>query len=305
MPLLILLEGGPYAGRSLQFENTPNNSFGLPVDRNGMPCDGPPFGLAGYSRKGSEDSVYAFQRITPVAGQPFLIEFADGPAKGVYPADQPAAYLDQMQAIPVLSDDAVYRGQGAPAGLATYQRRQDAGTYKYHLVEIDRSVETVQRLIDEENDRKITEAINNFYAAPDYDIYTMKPTGEHVQVPVEVGHRRGHVDEAIAPLIKRLWELGLDTLGSCQRRPPGHDHEGQAYVAFPKERDGVWFRDLLETAHIECNVDAKQITIAKKGPSGEITETLALPSANVILSPGDIDRIVELLAESGRQNIPT
>jgi hypothetical protein len=69
------------------------------------------------------------------------------------------------------------------------------------------------------------QAIRRFYVAPDYSEYSLKP-GIHKEVPVEVGDRKGSVDEGMAKLIKAVWKSAWDTVGSCQELVGGDSHLG-------------------------------------------------------------------------------
>lgn len=54
----------------------------------------------------------------------------------------------------------------------------------------------------------------------------------HAQAPVSFGSRHAHVDEALAPLIRACWSLGIWTTASCQALPDDGLGLGRAYVAF-------------------------------------------------------------------------
>jgi len=47
-------------------------------------------------------------------------------------------------------------------------------------------------------EQKLATAVRIFHLSPNYDIFSMKPTGDHKQVLVEIGWKRGHVNEGIA-----------------------------------------------------------------------------------------------------------
>lgn len=296
MPTTITLEDGPYAG-TLDFPQPPGDGIGLPVDEQLNRTKGSnPFAYAIYQRQQrAGNDVYVLARYQRKDNQPFPIHFVDGPAAGYLPAPQPAQHLDPEQRVYLTPEGTQYQGRGEPAGVAVYERREADGRFFYALREIDSSPETVRAAIEAINEERLTEAIGNFYASPDYDIYSMKPTGEHVQVPVEVGHRRGHVDEGIASLIGEVWRLGLDTLGSCQERPPGSSNAGKAYLGFPRMRDARFFYQRLSEAEIPATFAEKKLEIANKpNPDASALETFELDSANVLFDPNDIERIVNL-----------
>lgn len=303
MPTTIRLEGGPYSGE-MGVTGPMGPTIGLAVDEHIRPVrTDSPFGVAVYEleRRATGD-VYVFRGFQRPGNQPFPIQFVDGPAAGILPAPQPAQYLDPVQRIHLSSDGMPYRGKDDPAAVAIYERREECGRFFYALRAIDDSPETVRAAVEEVNDQKLTEAINNFYASPDYDIYSIKPTGGHAQVPVEVGHRRGHVDEKIAPLIAEVWRVGLDTIGSCQERPPGAPNEGKAYVGFPRMRDARFFHERLSEAGIPATLVEKKFKISMRQGPDALSEALEFDSANVLFDPDDIDRIVEVFRRDLRDD---
>lgn len=297
MPTTIVLEGGPYSGE-MGTAGPMGPTIGLAVDERIRPVQtAKPFAVAVYQlERRTTGDVYVFKGFQRPGNQPFPIRFVGGPAAGVATAPQPAQYLDAEQRIYLSMDGTVYRGEGDPAAVAVYERREERGELVYALREIDDSPDAVRAAVESVNERKLTEAINNFYASPDYDIYSIKPTGEHVQVPVEVGHRRGHVDEKIAPLVTEVWRLGLDTIGSCQSRPAGSTNEGKAYLGFPRMMDARFFHERLTGAGIPATFVEKKFKIARRQtPDAPAEESVEFDAANVLFAPDDIDRIVAVL----------
>lgn len=297
MPHSITLQEGPFADQRLDLTAVPGDSIGLPVDEKGRPTNSDPFGLALYCRSATDASKYEFRIIKPV-GPPFTVELVDGPGMGLLPTPQPARYMQQTILLPIGQDMKRFNGEGNPIGAAVYERRQSGDEWKYWLLRIDQTQETVDKMVNEVNDRRLEAAIRGFYVNPNYDIYSMKPTGEHVQVPVEVGYRRGHVDEKIAPLIKELWRLGMDTIGSCQERPHDPGVAGKAYVGFVRKRDALRFSDVVKKAGIDCSTEEKQIGLARNNPDGSIAEKVTIDSANAKFRTLDIDRVVEVLRDA-------
>lgn len=298
------LSGGPYDGVVIEIAN-PMEEIGLGVDDLGRPDKSkPPIGLAVYKRQKVADgtTLYELLGFKRQNGQPYLIEFVDGPAKGVRSAPRPALFLDAIQRTPILADDSLFRGIGEIAGEAVYERRQIDGVSEFYLVEVDRNAERVKELVAKENTRRLTEAIQHFYEKPDYGIYSKPPTDNHPQELLEVRHRRAHVDEKIAPLIKTLWEMEMDTLGSCQEIYSTEKVTDKAYVAFPRQDHARQFEDILKGAGIDCTYESKNMTIARKSEAGEVQEKLTYDTANVKFLSADIDRIVGALKAAAEKS---
>jgi hypothetical protein len=305
MPTTIRLEGGPCSGNMIV--TTPmGQGIALAVDENLRPVQTEnPFAIALYQLEKQPEEVYVFKGFQRPGNQPFTIEFVDGPVEGFLPAAQPAQYIDPVLNVYLTSDGKPFQGKGEPAALAIYERREENGRFFFALRETDSSPDTMQKVIEAINDQKLTQVINGFYAKPDYDIYSMKPTGDHVQVLIELGHRRGQIDEKIAPLIAEVWRRGLDTIGSCQDRPPGSPHEGKAYISFPRVRHARFFHELVSEAGIAAMLVEKPFKIASKRDSdGLVEDELEVVSANVLFDPSDIDRIVEVFRAISGSDAP-
>jgi hypothetical protein len=143
---------------------------------------------------------------------------------------------------------------------------------------------------------RLNDAINSFYENPNYNIYTTRPTDRHEQVLVQVGHRRAHVDTGIASVIRELFRLGLDTIGSCQEQAKGEPFEGQAYVGFCRERDASRFYDILSSAGIEAALKPKKLKIlSRRSPGGPLEDQIEVPAGNVMFPSCDIERVAQLL----------
>lgn len=295
MPTTIRLEGGPYSGEMV-VPGPMAPSIGIPVDEHIRPVPtANPFAVAMYElEQRANGNVYVFKRFQRPGNQQFPIHFVDGPAAGNLLAPQPAQYLDPEQRVYLSSDGMPYQGKGDPVSVAIYERREEGGRFFYILRAIDSSPETVRAAVEAVNEQRLTAAINRFYASPNDDIYSMKPTGEHAQVPIEVGHRRGNVDEKIAPLIAEVWRVGLDTIGSCQDRPAGSPHEGMAYIGFPRMQDARAFHSRVSEAGIPATFVENKFKVAlRQSPDAPNEETFEFDAANVLFDPNDIDRIVE------------
>jgi hypothetical protein len=274
----LLLTDGPFKGITLELP-TASATIWLGIDDHGNPdTTSPPKGMAFYRQieVAGDVAIYTLLSFQRSNGLPYEIHFADGPAKGVLPANRPVLCLDSVERIAIIDDETRYSGTGEIAAEAIYERRQVGESWQYFFVKFDRDAERVANLVKAENDRKLAAAMRTFYETPDYSIYSKPPTDNHPQKLVEVGHRRGHVDENIAPLIEGLWKLNLDTIGSCEQL-----NSGKAYVGFPFQDHAKWFEGVLNKAGIECSYTAKSMGIGSKSATGEVTDALTLDTASV------------------------
>jgi len=62
----------------------------------------------------------------------------------------------------------------------------------------------------------------------------------HAAVTVRVGQRSAEIDTAIAPLIREIWKVGIDTFMSCQE-----DGWGKVWICFPDLVDLVRFLNIV------------------------------------------------------------
>ena len=238
--------------------------------------------------------MYAFAGFQRVDNQPLRVEFVDGPFAGVH--DIPEVRLEAS--VPLISDHTLFHGVGNPAAVAVYMLGEFGGKWCYRLNRIDDSPRAVEDAACQTNEQMLAIAIRNFYLAPNYDIYSMKPTGEHSQIPVEVGWRRGHVDEEIAELIAETWRLGLDTIGSCQSRPVGDKFAGLAYIGFFRLADAECFHGWLASAGIPSTLKEVKCSFARTaGPADQTKDILDFTSANVLFAPSYIDQINVILRQ--------
>ena len=289
-----LIIDGPYSGAVVPLEEPLRETIGLGVSSDLEPDPSQrPFALACYRLdSASRYRLLGFQRPDR---QPFVIAYSDGPAKGERPSPQPIQMLPVEQRCPLDADGRVMNLDGVLASVAIYERDQRDADWKYYFKRIDDSPEALAEAKVLIKEQLLTDMINRFYQKPNYDIYSMKPTGRHVQVSIQVGHRKGEVDERLVPLIKEVWRLGLDTMGSCQDRPEGHRFAGLAYIWFPRLQDARRFEELLKNAGIECVFDPKQCGVKREKPLGRDDDKAMFENANIVFAPSDIERITELL----------
>jgi hypothetical protein len=114
-----------------------------------------------------------------------------------------------------------------------------------------------------------------------------------------VGWRRGHVDEGVAALIAAAWKLGLDTVGSCQCRPPGTTFEGQAYIGFFRHSDAESFHQCLSNVGIASTLQDAEGSIAKLDDAGNpMGEAVKYTNANVVFDPSMIAHITAMLGQT-------
>jgi hypothetical protein len=288
----ILLSGGPHAGVTL--EGSFNSIIGLPVDQSYRPTQSTnPLACALYQAQGEDPGTgYAFAGFQRMDNQPLPVEFVDGPFVGVH--EIPEVRIEAC--VPLVSDHKLFLGVGNPAAVAVYTLAEFGGKWCYHLKRIDDSPQAVGNATSQANEQRLAIAIRNFYLSSNDDIYSMKPTGEHNQIPVEVGWRRGHVDEGIAELIAETWRLGLDTIGSCQSRPAGDKFAGLAYIGFFRHADAECFHDWLASAGISSTLKEVKGSIAKTaGAGGQSEEIIEYTNANVLFAPSCIDQISGIL----------
>jgi hypothetical protein len=78
-----------------------------------------------------------------------------------------------------------------------------------------------------------------------------KPTGGSCTFKGEANLWKG--------VIRELFWLGLDTIGSCQEQAKGETFEGQAYVGFYSEPDARRFHGILSSAGIEATQRTKTL----------------------------------------------
>jgi len=284
---------GPCAGHEMILDGPIPGQVSVEVDEDGAPTNAGvhlAFAVYNVQESGNElvGQLTGFSRRRDFM---FELEFVDGPGQRVVQSPWPARYMEAEQEVYLGADGSTFSGRGYPAAVAVYERREDGGKAKYFLRHIEESGELVKRAVDTVKESKRSQAIKSFYLSPDYGIYSIKPTEDHVQVSVEVGYRRGRVDEGIAPLIEQAWRLGLDTFGSCQQRRAGTKNEGLAYVGFARADDAKRFEQFLTAADIPCTFEATKFGIAHDGPDGTRDEKLVLDAGNVLFRVEDILRI--------------
>jgi hypothetical protein len=180
------------------------------------------------------------------------------------------------------------------------ERDDGSQPYAYAEYELQRQdgepVYVFRAYLRDQNEDRLNEAIKSFYENPNYDIYTTRPTDRHQQVLVQVGHRCAHVDAGIASIIRELFRLGLDTIGSCQEQAMGEAFEGHAYVGFCREGDANRFYNLLRSSGIEATLKPKKLKIlSRRSPGGPLEDQIEVPSGNVMFPSYEIERVAQLL----------
>ena len=134
---------------------------------------------------------------------------------------------------------------------------------RYELRSIDGDGAAIYELCNVANlrtdDDKALDAVYQFYANPDYSLFTAKPleSDVHAQITIQDGNRKASVDCDIVEIVRGVWSRGWETMGSCQARPEGWSHPGMAYIWFPLASQGQAFAELLENAGIEYTVKEK------------------------------------------------
>lgn len=290
---------GPYAGQHVELPQEPPDSIGLGVDEwlNPVPSSqSRPAILAMYRRVGSQaPSAFQFSHMARHDGKQFEIQFYDGPLEGLKPSPQPARYWQAELHIPLnKSEEPPESGPVKVDAVAVYHRCERAGTWGYAFKEIVTSGPLIEEVAEELCGQYVRRAMDQFYKSPDHSIYTIKP-GLHKEVPLQVGKRRASVDELMAPLIKELWRLDLDTLGSCQERPAGSPNEGLAYVAFPAWKQGLAVHNMLAQGGVEVSYKLKTGKLGNSTEDGATRRIVEVTMANVFLPTSNIAKATELL----------
>lgn len=295
VPNLIEFADGPFVGQQ-PLDGCPPH-LALPLNEDMQPSrSGSPFALAIY-RLEKIDGVprYHFMHVQTPDNQPFLVEFADGPIKGVHPFPQPIHCLPKRMRLPLADRATPFSGLGSSAAVAIYERRGNEGQTRYHLLRIDTSDELVSEVQMQVKEKHLQQAVRRFYSSPRNSIYSVQPTDKHMQVSVEDRHRYGEVDEDIASLILELWRWDFDTLGSCQEQP-----SGKAYVAFPFVQHGEIFYAILREESVEASCEPRNLTLGlvpESTPDEDPTEKITLETLSVSFSPTDLPRISDILRE--------
>ncbi len=282
--------GGPIAGRRPSMAGM-SEVMMIPVDDDLNPHPhNESFAVALYRRRTEEQGGgYQFVRFERLDKEPFEVEFADGPNQGTHPCPQPPNFHTKELFIPLTAKGTVFQGDGEPAAVAVYRSKLSDGKWRFHLDRIEESGESVEKARARVKERKALEAIGMSYRSPDDSIYSEPPSEEHPRVLVEHGARKAHLDEQIAPLVRAIWQLGLETLGSCQADP-----SGRAYVGFPLVRQGKLFQKMLVKVGVDSQYEQETLTI-RNPDSGE---TVEIDAAKVLFSPDDMAKITAAIAPS-------
>lgn len=217
-----------------------------------------------------------------------FIHFIDGPAAGsklVLPG--PLGNLPSAMIIPVFEDGSI-RDSGKKVTSAAVYQRTSVG---FLLERLDDSANAIQKATEQISEKRARSAAQTFYEAPDYSTYSKHPELVHTQVLITAGKRKAHVDDLIAPLVKEVWRLNMDTVGSCQERPPTADGLGKAYIGFAVRSDAKQFHSVLEQYGFEASYHDKDMRIRAIGTEVEVV----INAGNVHFNPADIGSITSVL----------
>jgi len=241
---------------------------------------------------------YEFTTVQRPDRQPFPVEFANGPAQGVLNLSQPIEYAPEEFAVPLNNKMKPLEDEATIAAVAVYERRQSHGRWRYHFLRTETSGPLLEHVRSQTGKSRLKQAVDAFYQHPLDAIYSVKPKGEHPQVFVQVGHRMGNVDEKVAPLIRELWRLGFDTIGSCQA-----GRTGKGYLGFPFAPQGNAFHKILSDAGLYSVAEQKTVSIGRRSSLNASPEDkMIFESVNVSFASDDIGRIVDLLRALKRPN---
>lgn len=282
--------GGPIAGRRPRMEGM-SGVMVIPVDEDLNPHPhNEASAVALYRRRTEEQGDgYQFVRFERLDKKPFEVEFADGPNQGTHACPQPPNFHAKELCVPLTAEGTVFEGEGEPSAVAVYRSKLSEGKWRFHLDRIEESGKSVEKARARVNERRALEAIGMSYRSPDDSIYSKPASDEHPRVLVEHGSRRTYVDEKIAPLVRALWQGGVETLGSCQADP-----SGRAHVGFPLVRQGKLFHKMLVEVDVDSRYERERVTI-RNPDSGE---TVEIDAAKVLFSPDDIPKITAAIAPS-------
>lgn len=177
-----------------------------------------------------------------------------------------------------------------PIAVAMYRYNSQ----RYVLGGVDETQEGLRKAKAMVNERRARLAAARFYQSPNYDAYSIQPVDGHDQIEIELGHRKAHVDEDLAPIILAVWALGLDTTGSCQNVRKDGAETGKSYIGFIVESDARQFEKLLNEHDIPCEFRSKTARIGNADRSRFVT----LETGNVTFRVELIPRIVEALRKT-------
>ena len=289
MAITLRLYGSPFeepsTAEELPFDLT------IPLDEEFRPVatqlDKPPYALAFYLK--ATDGEYVFSHIRTYSGQPFVVECVDGPHRGIGISDAPLRFKPMVISLLLDDQDEPFKGQGGPASAALYEQRLSGGVAKLHFLAIDKTPELLGQA---GADHSLRLMVRNFHRAPNLNIYSKQPTGDHPQTSIQYGYCNAEVDKGIAQLLLEVWKWRFDTLASCQ------DKNGNAYIAFPIFSDGVAFQLLLKDAGIDSFIEAKSCGVRLQGS----TERQESKTCNVYFSPLEIDQALKILQDRRERN---
>ena len=140
MSKLAKLIGGPLDGQTTP-QAVATSVIAVPVGEDlRQLVQSKPYAMAVYQHR---DDAYHFAGFQRPRDEPFLAEFADGPNRGTHAVRQPPHFARVRVHIPLIDENTVFDGDGEPTAIAVYESRETDGRWRFHLVEIDDSPETV------------------------------------------------------------------------------------------------------------------------------------------------------------------
>ena len=290
------LIGGPFAG-TLNLQGVLNAVIPLPLNDDLRHEPNNPTVLALYARDGELPIRYRFMHVQRLDGNQFAVEFVGGPFAGTRPFGQPASYGPETLLMPLGPGNVPYNDTGNPIGYATYRQQKTDGVGCYNFDCIDTTPKAAANILADLNRIRLRQVMDGFYADPNYDIYSLKPTDLHKQIHISYGTRKADVDELLAPLILELWKMDYDTLGSCQELANG-ESAGMAYVSFPFAEQGTTVHQILTAAGIDSVANPKKLQISPRNGTPE--QSVQLEMISVQFSPKDIERVCVALADNCR-----
>jgi hypothetical protein len=202
--------------------------------------------------------------------QGYLAEFRGGPITG------------QRLFITALSDT-VQITCDAGTGEARYERDgEHDGIPQYAFREY--------RDLRSQEDQ-VKAAMLEFYTNYNPSIYSRAP-GLHSEVLVEVGHRRGPVDEGLADIVRAIWERDWETLASCQQLPHDEGDIPVAYITFPIGQQGKAFINLLAQHGIETRSAAKTGTMHRLNQEHRPYVEIKAEQLDVFFQAADLPKVL-------------
>ena len=129
-------------------------------------------------------------------------------------------------------------------------------------------------------------AMKRFYENPNYAIYSTPQPPHHEQVKIVIGDRVACVDKGISEVIECLWQLDLDTLGSCECRP-----SGKAYVNLPVPLHA----DTLQKILLEHGIDSELNRKTRSVVDPSTHRAILIPGGDILFRVSDIPAVLAAL----------